>query len=245
MRENNRDRPLDQTTARIVDELAAAMLPHLRETLTEETARFQTLPDKVEETLKALLAALGDLQKIGTEATESLDAAERSMEERLAALSSAALASVERAGAAVDSLEANAANLLKATGDSPQPEIRGAEPPQSGEILRTLRLLETSIPVWEGILKAEGRAQTRELSELSAEVTELLRDTGEESLRKIEKILMRWESLEKERTQREERFRQSLEDSGRSATRRLLRLEVAIYVLGAAVFALLVAVLWG
>ena len=114
---------LDHTTARIVEELAAALLPHLKEVLSTELAEVLSSAERSASRLSDDLRPLSGACEMIQTATERLEQI-----------------SNKSGGAQVDD-----------------------------ELLRSI---SASLLDWEGILKANGRANTRELNEFSAEVSE-------------------------------------------------------------------------
>ncbi|GHS92715.1 hypothetical protein AGMMS50276_01210 [Synergistales bacterium] len=115
-------RPLDHATARIVTELAAAILEPLKEDIKK------TIHEAIE--LKISVAAKS------CTVTEPLSS---------------------------PAVRPETSEISRKT------EI-------SEDLQQLLRALSEDIRAWEGILKAEGVAQTRELSEFSSEISDLVKD---------------------------------------------------------------------
>ena len=150
---------LDHATARIITELADALLPGLKEAVAAELARtIESLP-AVDRELEETLSSLRRLRALSEEMTAALNSAQDSalrVSDGLLPLSRMC----ETMNAAIERLE-----QLAPKTEEPDENHAAA----SGEILRSL---EANLSDWGGILKANGRAQTRELSEFSAEVSE-------------------------------------------------------------------------
>jgi hypothetical protein len=145
------ERPLDHATARIVAELAAALLPHLQETLAGEMKNaVESLSVRTHHGVEETLIALERLKTASDAIVASLNAAEKSMQGMSGILSS--LAKIH--------------------------EQLGAFTVQPAAAAEGLEALKNAISAWEGVLKADGHAQTRELSEFSSELSELIRDMG-------------------------------------------------------------------
>jgi hypothetical protein len=175
-------RPLDHATARIVAELAAALLPPLTAEMKESVAA-----------------------EVAVRLNQTADELARQSSAQFAAFSSA-LASVK-----------------PVIGDE---SLGGSIDETLQEIAGLLRFLKEAIPGWEGVLKADGRMQTRELSEFSAEMSELVKDM------KLNLAAAARESAEKAAARDGER-RRLLEESGRTTESRLARLEKLVILTGA------------
>jgi hypothetical protein len=151
--------PLDPTTARVVAELAAALLPQLKETIAlEVTKAAEIVPSRTAQGVDEALASLRRLQDTSGAATEVMSA----MKDSMNVISGNVLPSLSKA---CESLDASVSRLAQ--------EAAG---PATRETERLMRSVESAIFDWEGVLKADGRAQTRELNEFSSEISELLRD---------------------------------------------------------------------
>ncbi|MDR1379809.1 MAG: hypothetical protein LBJ36_12280 [Synergistaceae bacterium] len=148
------DRPLDHTTARVVSELASTLLPRLEEVLVSELKKAaETLPDRTNRGVEETMIALDRLIKASDEIAVSLNTAEESARNVLNSVLPA-FSNIR------DQLDAFAARSASAIGAA---EAKG------------FLALQEAIANWEGVLKADGRAQTRELSEFSSELSELTR----------------------------------------------------------------------
>lgn len=193
------ERPLDHATARIVMELAATLLPPLKEAVIGELARtVQALPDAVRQESGETLLVLNHLKETGNEAAASLAAVMERISER---------------------------EHLREAPERPNPDPT-----------ELLRVLEAAIPAWEGILKADGRAHTRELSELSSEMSELLQDTRSNLLTGIR------EMLDKETIKRDAYLKEVLQESEKMMNRKLAEMRKLVFAWGFSSF-LLAAVL--
>ncbi len=205
------DRPLDQATARIVTDLSAALLPQMKETLdaklTQATEAFSPLASR---DLMETLTALKQLQENSDTISASLLSAEQSIQKT-------SLASLPKLESLYETINTAAAQM-------------SANTESLKETAKLLRLLETAVPDWEGVLKANARAQTRELSELAAEMSELLKDTKLSLLRTVKETTQ--ETVEKEISLREDRLRQELRKNEKSAAERLARLEKLVILWG-------------
>ncbi|MDR1376772.1 MAG: hypothetical protein LBJ22_04605, partial [Synergistaceae bacterium] len=101
----------------------------------------------------------------------------------------------------------------------------------------TLNVLKNAISNWEGVLKADGHAQTRELSEFSSEISELLRDMGASLPQTLK------DAAEKAMASRGDQWAAVLLESRRVMEKRMARLEKIMVVSGAVSAILLAAVL--
>ena len=195
------ERPLDHATARIVAELASALLPRLQETLAAE--------------LKNAVEALSVQAGRGVE--ETLTALQR-----LKAASDGIVTSLDTAGTSIKAMSLDVLSridMLSRIGD--QLESFTVQP--SAETLDTLK---NAIAHWEGVLKADAHAQTRELSEFSSELLELIRGM-EGSLPQMVKDV-----VEKVTVQNGEWMKIVLENRN-IIEKRLARLEKIVVVSGA------------
>jgi chromosome segregation ATPase len=192
----------DHATARIVEELAAALLPHLKETVSAELTRTtKSLPINVDREVEEALASLKRLQVLFKDMEKTL----KSVQSSVSLLSNELLPlsqTCETLNAASERLEQLAAN----------PDVNVAE---TNELLRAIA---ASLSEWEGILKANGRAHTRELTEFSAEVSEQV------SWMKSGIPVMVEEILKKTLSPRTEECR-TADESARALDTRLARLE--------------------
>ncbi|MDR1651241.1 MAG: hypothetical protein LBR87_05595 [Synergistaceae bacterium] len=195
-------RPLDHATARIVAELAAALLPPLTSDMREAVA--------------------GEIGRAGSEMTGSFAAAEASVRQSVSELSSGIAARLTQVA---DELARQSSGQFTALSSA----LASAKPGLGDEVLEDaaglLRFLKEAIPRWEGALKADGRMQTRELSEFSAEMSELAKEM------KLSLSAVARESAERSAARDEER-RKLLEESGRAMERRLTRLEKIVVLTG-------------
>jgi hypothetical protein len=245
------ERPLDHATARIVAELAAALLPSLTSDVKEAVAKEvqAALPEQREEGAEEALASLHrvalhraslhraslqqaslerfqeEIGRVGSDMTASFAAAEASVERSVSELSSLAERFCERMESAAARLAQAADELARQSSgqftalSSTLASVKSG--PDDGileDVAGTLRFLKEAIPGWEGVLKADGRMQTRELSEFSSEMSELAKDM-KSSLAAIVR-----ESAEKGAARDEER-RRAAEENGTLIERRLAKLE--------------------
>jgi len=149
---------LDHATARIVTELAAELLPHLKETVSAELTRtIESLPVNVDREIEEVLSSLKRLRALFEDMTGALNTAQNSAL-RVSSELFPLLSACGTLCAATERLEQLAVKL------STDDIVKVNE--------KLLHSLEASFADWAGILKANGRAQTRELSEFSAEVSE-------------------------------------------------------------------------
>ncbi len=182
-----RNPPLDHASARIVSELAARLLPPLREELSalrtledeEKDAAWRRIREAVSE-----LAARPRVEPEGNPAHR--EALARSLEDtnrRIALLEGA----ISQLKAAVE----NIAELQRAPASShpdSSPSNEGAQLPPDREA-PLLDLMENRIPIWEGLLRAHNQAQSRELNALSVELAELQNETREAMARTLREAL--------------------------------------------------------
>lgn len=184
-----RNPPLDHASARIVSELAARLLPPLKEELSalrtwedeEKDAAWRRIGEAVSE-----LAARPNVEPEGDLAR--WEALSRSLEDtnrRIASLGGAM-------SKLMDAVE-NIAELQKAPAQSfpnssPSDEEGGDELPPDREA-PLLDLMENRIPAWEGLLRAHNQAQSRELDALSTELAELQNETREAIARTLRETL--------------------------------------------------------
>jgi ABC-type transporter Mla subunit MlaD len=148
------DRPLDHTTARVVVELAGTLLPRLEEIIVAELGKaVEALPDRTNRGVEETMAALARLTKASDEIAASLDTAEESVRN----VSNGVLPAFSNICEQLDSFAARSASSVEAAG------------------AKGLQALREAMANWEGVLKADGRAQTRELSEFSSELSDLTR----------------------------------------------------------------------
>ncbi len=173
-----RNPPLDHASARIVSELAARLLPPLREELSalrtledeEKDAAWRRIREAVSE-----LAARPRVEPEGNPAHR--EALARSLEDtnrRIALLEGA----ISQLKAAVENIaELQRAPASSHPDSSPSHEEGAPFPP--GRETPLSDLMENRIPAWEGLLRAHNQAQSRELNALSVELAELQNETRE------------------------------------------------------------------
>ena len=202
MTSNLPDRPLDHATARIVTELAAALLPPLKESLTAEMVEALAFPSRqVVQELEDTLASSGKcLEDVRQKERLIRDIPDHAL--RLEDL--------------CRRLEISATRLTNACPEAQQEANFGAEDETWKKFQRSL---EIAISDWGGILKADGRAQTRELSEFSAEISELMGEM-KSSLPQTLK-----EAVIKEIELRDEKWMNDLREAKRLTDQRLSKIE--------------------
>ena len=175
-----RNPPLDHASARIVSELAARLLPPLK----EELSALRTLEDRekdaawrrIGEAVSELAARPNTKPEGDLERWEALAHSLEDTNRRIASLEEA----MSKLGDAVE----NIAELQRVPASSlpdPSPsdeEEEGDELPPDREA-PLLDLMENRIPAWEGLLRAHNQAQSRELNALSVELAELQNETRE------------------------------------------------------------------
>ncbi|GHS85281.1 hypothetical protein AGMMS49957_01030 [Synergistales bacterium] len=182
--DNARDihtRPLDHATARIVTEIAAAVLGPLREDIKKTVCEAMEL-------------------KIQSAAKEPQDAP-------------------------------------VAPPKTPEEPDKTEKSPDLQNLQKLLHTINGDIKTWEGILKAEGVAQTKELSELSSEISDLVKDIKSSLLSAISETAH--VASEKD-SERGARLLKLTEDGMGAVEKRLLRLEIIAFVSGVALALLLV-----
>ena len=185
-----RNPPLDHASARIVSELAARLLPPLK----EELSALRTLEDRekdaawrrIGEAVSELAARPNTKPKGDLERWEALAHSLEDTNRRIASLEEA----MSKLGDAVE----NIAELQRVPASSlpdPSPsdeEEEGDELPPDREA-PLLDLMENRIPAWEGLLRAHNQAQSRELDALSMELAELQSETREAIARTLREAL--------------------------------------------------------
>ena len=186
-----RNPPLDHASARIVSELAARLLPPLK----EELSALRTLEDEEKDAawrrIREAVSELAARPRVEPEGEPARwEALARSLEDtnrRIASLEGA----MSKLGDAVEDI----AELQRA----PVPPLPGSSPSDEGEDvpLATDRetplsdLMENRIPAWEGLLRAHNQAQSQELNALSMELAELQSETREAIARALREALER------------------------------------------------------
>ena len=197
------EHPLDHTTARIVSELASALLPHLKEAVSAELSRtIESLPLNIDREVEEALSSLRRLQALFEDVAKTLGSAQSS-----ALLLSNELLPLSRT---CETLNAATARLEQLAG---KPDANG------GEVSELLRALESGLSDWAGILKANGRAHTKELGEFSAEVSDQV------GWMKSGMPQMVGEILEKTLSSRDEELSKAMGESVRTLEARLAGLE--------------------
>ena len=203
MRTETPERQLDHATARIITELAAVLLPHLKETVSAElTKTIESLPINVDREVEEALSSLKRLQVLFEDMTNALNSAQSS-----ALRLSNELLPLSRT---CEILNTATARLEQLASESSIDSV------QVNEILRSI---EMSISDWGGILKSSGRAQTKELSEFSAEVYDMV--GGMKSILPT----MLGEILEKTLSSRTEDWLRTTGENSRVLEARLSKLE--------------------
>jgi len=159
MTDNIQEKQLDHTTARVVAELASALLPHLKETVSSELAlATAAMPINVSREVEEALTSLRRIQAFSESLAAALDSAQNS-----ASRLSDGLKPLTQASEAINDAAARIERLA-----AKQPD-EGNNAQITKELLRAL---EENLRDWGGILKANGNAHTKELNEFSAEVSE-------------------------------------------------------------------------
>lgn len=173
-REREKNPPLDHAGARIVSELAARLLPPLREALGEVRSQENRDRDEAWRKIREAVSGLG-------ERTDREPQGDAERWERL----SASLAEV---GRRLSALEERMGGL-----EAPTPQRDSAPPhPDTREEAREAPLsdlMERRLPAWEGLLRAHNQAQSRELNALSTELSELQNETRNALERTIRETL--------------------------------------------------------
>lgn len=197
---------LDHATARIITELAAALLPQLKDAISAEVTRaIQSLPISVDREVEEVLSSLKRLQAFSEDMTTAFSSAQSSASQVSSELLPL-LRMCETLNAATVRLEQFASN-------------DGAEENAIQMTNELLRSLEANLSDWEGILKANGRAQTRELSEFSTEVSEQVSWVTSGMSQMVGEI------LDKTLSSRIEEWSQAANENTRVLEARLARLE--------------------
>jgi hypothetical protein len=216
------ERPLDHATARIVAELAAALLPHLRETLAAELkTAVETLSTRANQGVEETLSALDRLKATSADVVDSLDAAGASMRE----ISFGVLPSLSRICERLDAFDV-------------RPAAEAGAPDAAKRLDALLDALKNAILKWEGVLKADGHAQTRELSEFSSELSELMRDMGVSLPQTIK------DTAERAITSRDDEWMKAALENRQVMEKRLARLEKMVVASGAISMILLAVAAW-
>ena len=181
-----RNPPLDHVSARIVTELAARLLPPLKEELSALRALEEGKQDATWRRIREAVSELAARPRVEPEGNPAhWEALARSLEDtnrRIASLEGA----MSKLGDAVEDI----AELQQAPSlpDSSPSEEEGAQLPPDREA-PLLDLMENRIPAWEGLLRAHNQAQSRELDALSMELAELQNETREAMTRTLREAL--------------------------------------------------------
>ena len=181
-----RNPPLDHVSARIVTELAARLLPPLKEELSALRALEEGKQDATWRRIREAVSELAARPRVEPEGNPAhWEALARSLEDtnrRIASLEGA----MSKLGDAVEDI----AELQQAPSlpDSSPSEEEGAQLPPDREA-PLLDLMENRIPAWEGLLRAHNQAQSQELNALSVELAELQNETREAMARTLREAL--------------------------------------------------------
>lgn len=184
-----RNPPLDHASARIVSELAARLLPPLR----EELSALRTLEDEEKDAawrrIREAVSELAARPRVEPEGEPARwEALARSLEDtnrRIASLEEA----MSKLGGAVENIaELQRVPVSSLPDPSPSNEEGGDELPPDREAPLS-DLMENRIPAWEGLLRAHNQAQSRELNALSMELAELQNETREAMARTLREAL--------------------------------------------------------
>lgn len=184
-----RNPPLDHASARIVSELAARLLPPLK----EELSALRTLEDRekdaawrrIGEAVSELAARPNTKPEGDLERWEALAHSLEDTNRRIASLEEA----MSKLGDAVENI-AELQRELTLSSSSPSDEEEGTQLPPDREAPLS-DLMENRIPAWEGLLRAHNQAQSQELNELSMELAELQSETREAIARALREVLER------------------------------------------------------
>lgn len=183
-----RNPPLDHASARIVSELAARLLPPLK----EELSALRTLEDEEKDAawrrIREAVSELAARPRVEPEGDPAhWEALARSLEDtnrRIALLEGA----ISQLKAAVENIAALQRAPASSPPDSSPSHEEGAPfPPEREASLSDL--MENRIPAWEGLLRAHNQAQSRELNALSVELAELQNETREAMARTLREAL--------------------------------------------------------
>jgi len=184
-----RNPPLDHASARIVSELAARLLPPLK----EELSALRTLEDRekdaawrrIGEAVSELAARPNTKPEGDLERWEALAHSLEDTNRRIASLEEA----MSKLGGAVENIaELQRVPVSSLPDPSPSNEEGGDELPPDREAPLS-DLMENRIPAWEGLLRAHNQAQSRELNALSMELAELQNETREAMARTLREAL--------------------------------------------------------
>lgn len=181
-----RNPPLDHVSARIVTELAARLLPPLKEELSALRALEEGKQDATWRRIREAVSELAARPRVEPEGNPAhWEALARSLEDtnrRIASLEGA----MSKLGDAVEDIaERQQAPSLP---DSSPSEEEGAQLPPDREAPLS-DLMENRIPAWEGLLRAHNQAQSQELNALSMELADLQNETREAMTRTLREAL--------------------------------------------------------
>ena len=183
-----RNPPLDHASARIVSELAARLLPPLK----EELSALRTLEDRekdaawrrIGEAVSELAARPNTKPEGDLERWEALAHSLEDTNRRIASLEEA----MSKLGDAVENIAELQRVPASSLPDSSPSEEEGAQLPPDREA-PLLDLMENRIPAWEGLLRAHNQAQSQELNALSMELADLQNETREAMTRTLREAL--------------------------------------------------------
>ncbi|NLL35906.1 MAG: hypothetical protein GX256_00085 [Fretibacterium sp.] len=194
-------------TARIVDELAAALLPPLKlavvEKLTENTAEERKARLGINEELKGFHLRLKKIEDGIAALKDTPDKTKHSLESLLIALREGAEAYPLK-NAPTREAARRPKVTMRAVARSVAPRPKRLSPPllaasrfrglsnalKKRETEGLQELIEQHILEWEGFLRGATRAQTQELDALSREVSELQKDTRAALLQELRELLL-------------------------------------------------------
>lgn len=242
--------PLDHASARIVSELAARLLPPLREALSEvrsqedgdRDAAWREIREAISEMcsredgkqdavwreIREAVSGLGARTNGGSEeSAERWEALSRSLGEV-----SRGLSSMEKQIEAFGDLQRTHAP------DTPNGEKETQPAPDREAPLS--ELMGNRIPAWEGLLRAHNQAQSQELNALSTELAELQNETRNALIQTLREV------LSQERTARGaqwDRCMDALREDLRREMHRVQRWLWGTFGLGALALLLLLALL--
>lgn len=182
-----RNPPLDHASARIVSELAARLLPPLKEELSALRTQEDKEKDAAWRGIREAVSELAARPRIEPEGNPAhWEALARSLEDtnrRIASLEGA----MSKLGDAVENIaELQRAPASSHPDSSPSNEGAPFSPEREAPLLD---LMENRIPIWEGLLRAHNQAQSRELNALSVELAELQNETREAMARTLREAL--------------------------------------------------------
>jgi DNA repair exonuclease SbcCD ATPase subunit len=213
---------LDHVTARVVAELAAVLLPPLETAVAVEVSKaLNALPKRSDQAFNETLTSLKQLQESGEAIAGALNAAKDSIGETSADILPAFSRISERMDVAAAQLEQCISQLVEQAIAGPKAKFDAL-----GEVTKSLHTVESAISNWEGILKAEGRVQTRELSEFSSEVLELVKDMRSDLPRALR------ETVEKAVASRDDEWTRVVRESSQAIEAKLAGFEKIVALVG-------------